>query len=129
MRSLLSPRLLMALAAAGVISGCASQDVAVQPVAANSADPSIVTIEGPRDPQTSGQVLDADGYPTFNTPLTAANSQMDDDQAKALSAKLSALGRARKAGVVSEAEYQRQLKILRDLAENHGRDTKAAIGH
>ena len=124
-----SRRRLAVLASAALLAGCTTRDVMVQPVSAETGDSSIVTIEETGDPMSSGQIRTADGYPSFSTPLTAASSQMSNEEAAALSARMTALSNARRAGNVSEAEYRRQMLALRKLAENHGRDTEAAIGN
>ncbi|MBP1849901.1 hypothetical protein [Rhizobium halophytocola] len=124
----LSGRRLTVLAAMALLAGCSARDVMVQPISADTADSSIVTIEEAHDPMSSGQLRTADGYPSFSTPLTAANSQMSNEEAAALSARMNALSHARRAGSVSEAEYRRQMLALQQLAANHGRDTEAAIG-
>lgn len=82
------------------------------------ADPDMPSAEPSRSP---------DGYPDFSGSLTAANVQMGNEEAAELQAKLSALGAARKAGTISEAEYQRRLLELRKLAAEHGQDAQAQI--
>ncbi|MBV2185369.1 MAG: SHOCT domain-containing protein [Rhizobium sp.] len=82
------------------------------------ADPDAPSAEPSRSP---------DGYPDFSGSLTAANVQMGNKEAAELQAKLSALGAARKAGTISEAEYQRRLLELRKLAAEHGQDAQAQI--
>jgi len=57
----------------------------------------------------------------------SANVQMGNEEAAELQAKLSALGAARKAGTISEAEYQRRRLELRKLAAEHGQDAQAQI--
>lgn len=67
------------------------------------------------------------GYPDFSQPLTAANTQMSNEDAASLQQRMTALGAARRAGAVSEAEYQRRLAELRKLALEHGADAQAQI--
>jgi hypothetical protein len=58
----------------------------------------------------------ADGYPTFNGPLTAANVQINDQQALDMRSKLTALGAAHKAGTITQAEYDRRVAEMKKLA-------------
>lgn len=85
-----------------------------------------VTVADP-DAPSAGPSRSPDGYPDFSGSLTAANVQMGNEEAAELQAKLSALGAARKAGTISEAEYQRRLLELRKLAAEHGQDAQAQI--
>lgn len=66
-------------------------------------------------------------YPTFAGPLTAANTQIDDTEFKGQEAQMSALARARRAGSLSEAEYQRSVRQLQSLATDHATDAEAKI--
>lgn len=68
-----------------------------------------------------------DGYPSFNAPPTAANVQINDQQAADMAKQLTALGAARKAGSISEAEYQKRVADMRKLAAEHGQDTLSEI--
>jgi hypothetical protein len=68
-------------------------------------------------------------YPTFDGSLTAANTQIGDEDAAGTEAQLTALTRARANGSVSDAEYQRRVAELRSLAANHGQDAQTAIAN
>ena len=68
-----------------------------------------------------------DGYPSFNAPPTAANVQINDQQAGDMVKQLTALGSQRKAGTISEAEYQKRVADMRKLAAEHGQDTLSQI--
>ncbi|MCJ8518295.1 hypothetical protein ABID21_001396 [Pseudorhizobium tarimense] len=68
-------------------------------------------------------------YPTFGPQLTAANTQIADEQAAGTEAQLSALAQARANGHVSEAEYQQRLAELRRLAAQHAAEAEAAIAN
>ncbi|MDL2410438.1 hypothetical protein PY650_33600 [Rhizobium calliandrae] len=68
-----------------------------------------------------------DGYPSFNAPPTAANVQINDQQAADLVKQLTALGTQRKDGTISEAEYQKRVAEMRKLAAEHGQDTLSQI--
>ncbi|MCF6370994.1 hypothetical protein [Rhizobium halophilum] len=70
---------------------------------------------------------DTGTYPTFDGPLTAANTQIADEEAATTEAGLSALANARANGHVSEAEYQRRVAELRRLAAQHGAEAEADI--
>lgn len=66
-------------------------------------------------------------YPTFDPTLTAAAEQIEDaDYAKA-EPRLAALGRARRSGAISQAEYNRRVADYRRLAADHGTDAQATI--
>jgi hypothetical protein len=78
-------------------------------------------------PTESGLSHYRDGYPGFGAPLTAANVQMNDEEASGLQQKLTALSNRRKAGTISEAEYQRRVAEYRKLAEDHGQETLSEI--
>lgn len=95
---------------------------------APASSPSVVTVVDPDDTD-QGPMQPNDGYPDFSTPLTAANTQMSNDQAAALEAKLSALGAQRRAGTVSDAEYRQRLLELRGIAEKHGSDATTRLGN
>ncbi|MCL6707978.1 hypothetical protein M8R20_13305 [Pseudomonas sp. R2.Fl] len=119
------PAAMLLLGAAS--SGCTS-DRHPRDVTVPQSPTAEVTVRDADEPEEAASV-GPDGYPTFAAPLTAANSQLTNDEAAAISGKLSALSRARRAGTVSEAEYQRQLQVLRKLAAEHGVDAAAAIGN
>lgn len=113
--------------ALGLVAGCTStgkQTAAAEP---RSSVLEVTVTDEARDPQTPAIGKSADGYPDFSQPLTAASVQMSDEEAVALQAKLSALASARKAGTISEAEYQRRVEELRKLAAEHGVDVQAAL--
>ncbi|WP_309486603.1 SHOCT domain-containing protein [Sinorhizobium sp. 8-89] len=66
-------------------------------------------------------------YPSVYGQKPAATQQMTDEEAVSMQSQLTALGAARKSGAISEAEYQRRLKELQLLAEQHGADTLKQI--
>lgn len=111
----------------GASSGCTS-DRHARDVTVPQSPTAEVTVRDADEPEEAASV-GPDGYPTFAAPLTAANSQLTDEDAAAISGKLSSLARARREGTVSEAEYQRQLQVLRKLAAEHGVDAEAAIAN
>lgn len=122
MRLLVSGAAVAAVLTAG---GCATSQP--QPVAAaRQADTLVVTIPDDADVSTRPAPTPG-GYPDFSRPLTAANTQMSNEDAASLQQRLTALGAARRAGTVSEAEYQRRLAELRKLALEHGTDAQAQI--
>ncbi|GEO84908.1 MULTISPECIES: SHOCT domain-containing protein [Alphaproteobacteria] len=109
------------------LSGCTTPagTAAVAPARVASLE---VTVADPDAPAAASALSRSpDGYPDFSGSLTAANVQMGNEEAAALQAKLSALGAARKAGTISEAEYRRRLIALRKLAVEHGADVQAQI--
>ena len=125
MVSMRSARGLAAFALVVALAGCTTpaEPSAVAPARAASIE---VTVADPDAPVTA-PLRSADGYPDFSGSLTAANVQMGNEEAADLQARLSALGSARKAGTISEAEYQRRLLQLRKLAVEHGADAQAQI--
>lgn len=68
-------------------------------------------------------------YPSLSAPLTAANTQMSDQEAADMQARLSGLAHARKSGSISEAEYRRRVAEMRKLAADHGAETQAEIAN
>ncbi|MFP3545838.1 hypothetical protein SB748_20420 [Rhizobium sp. SIMBA_035] len=120
---------IVAAAAAMTLAGCTSTPDEKAALAARRAAPTAVVMTATKGeaPAESGLSHYRDGYPSFGAPLTAANVQMNDDEAKGLQAKLTALGAQRKAGTISEAEYQRRVAEYRKLAADHGTDTLSEI--
>jgi hypothetical protein len=53
--------------------------------------------------------------------------QMTSEEALNMQGQLTALAGQRRSGAISEAEYQRRLKELQLLAEQHGADTLKQI--
>ncbi|KOF22545.1 hypothetical protein AC244_03210 [Ensifer adhaerens] len=68
-----------------------------------------------------------ENYPSVYGQKPAATQQMTNEEAADMQARLTALGAARKSGSISEAEYQRRMKEMRTLAEDHGSDTLKQI--
>lgn len=68
-------------------------------------------------------------YPTFAKPLTAANTQIGDDDATSSQAQLERLARARSTGAMSEAQYQARVAELRRLAGQHAADAEKQIAN
>ncbi|NKN36422.1 SHOCT domain-containing protein [Agrobacterium sp. a22-2] len=121
MRLLVSGVAAVALLMAG---GCTTS----QSPAARQADSLTVTVPEEGDVSTRPAPTPG-GYPDFSRPLTAANTQMSNEDAASLQQRMTALGAARRAGTVSEAEYQRRLAELRKLALEHGTDAQAQIAN
>jgi hypothetical protein len=89
-----------------------------------------VNVEDPDNPEAAAaRPTYPDGYPNFAGSLNAASVQMSNEEAAALQAQLTSLGAARKAGTISEAEYQARLVELRKLAAQHGTETQAEIAN
>ncbi len=89
-----------------------------------------VNVEDPDNPEAAQpRPTYPDGYPNFAGSLNAASVQMSNEEAAALQAQLTSLGAARKAGTISEAEYQARLAELRKLAARHGAETQAQIAN
>lgn len=89
-----------------------------------------VNVEDPDNPEApAARATYPDGYPNFAGSLNAASVQMSNEEAAALQSQLTSLGAARKAGTISEAEYQARLVELRKLAAQHGSETQAQIAN
>ena len=76
---------------------------------------------------SNSTVTSKNGFPDFNTPLTAANVQISDKEATDIRGQLTALGAQRQSGAISQAEYDRKVIEMRKLAANHGQDTLSEI--
>lgn len=120
---------LIGATAAVTLAACMRTPEEKAEIAARRAAPTAVVMEPTKGgaPAESGLAHYRDGYPSFGAPLTAANVQMSDEQAADLQRKLSALGAQRKAGTISEAEYQRRVEEYRKLAAEHGPETLSEI--
>ncbi|HXV29666.1 MAG TPA: SHOCT domain-containing protein [Sinorhizobium sp.] len=70
---------------------------------------------------------DLDTYPSVYGQRAAATEQMTNEEAVNMQERLTALASQRSSGSISEAEYQRRLKELQTLAEQHGPDTLKQI--
>lgn len=66
-------------------------------------------------------------YPSVYGQRTAAIEQMTNEEAVSQQEQLTALASQRRSGQISEAEYQRRLKELQALAEQHGADALKQI--
>lgn len=89
-----------------------------------------VVVTGALPVGTAEPVISKSGtYPTFGPPITAANAQMEDSQARRLEAEMVALTVSRDTGSITEAEYQRQLIELRRLAATHASSMQTKIGN
>lgn len=119
---------LICAAAAMALAGCNLTAEQKAAAAAKRAAPTAVVM-----PATKGEAVEGglakspDGYPNFGAPLTAANVQMSDEQAANLQHQLTALAAQRKAGTLSEADYQAKVAEMRRLAAEHGTDTLSEI--
>jgi hypothetical protein len=69
----------------------------------------------PDTPPPAGMQLSGK-YPSMNTPLAAATTQMSDAQAADMAKRLDSLAPASSTASNNEAEYQRKLKAVRKLA-------------
>ena len=123
---------LQALAAAFIAvvvgAGCQSSPAATEVAAVPAALE--VNVEDPDNPEApQARPTYPDGYPNFAGSLNAANTQMSNEEASALQAQLTSLGAQRKAGSITEAEYQARLAELRKLAAQHGPETQAQIAN
>ncbi|MBA4798057.1 MAG: SHOCT domain-containing protein [Rhizobiales bacterium] len=122
----------LAAAAIALMAGTGCQSSAPPaPVETTAAPAGLqVTVEDPDNPEAPQQrPTYPDGYPNFAGSLSAASVQMSNEEAAALQSQLTSLGAARKAGTISEAEYQGRLAELRRIAAEHGAETQAQIAN
>ena len=81
------------------------------------AAPTAVVIKSPTGAPVGGTAQPSkSGFPDFNTPLTAANVQISDSQALDIRKQLTAAGAARKAGTITQAQYDAKVEEMRKLA-------------
>jgi hypothetical protein len=120
---------LIGATAAMALAGCMRTPEEKAEFAASRAAPTAVVMNATKGeaPTEGGLSHYRDGYPDFGAPLTAANVQMSDEEAAELQHKLTALSTSRKAGTISEAEYQRRVAEYRKLAADHGQETLSEI--
>lgn len=128
--ALSNPAIVAAFLALMAGSGCQST-APVAPAETAAAPAALqVNVEDPDNPEASqGRPTYPDGYPNFAGSLNAANVQMSNEEATALQGQLTSLGAARKAGSITEAEYQARLAELRKLAAEHGAEAQAQIAN
>jgi hypothetical protein len=121
------PLIICVCAAPLALAGCNS--FALDDGIPNTA-PSAVVV-GPQNaprPTALGK-QDTGAYPTFAKPLTAANTQIGDDDATSNQSELERLAAARTSGAVSEAQYQARVAELRRLAGQHAADAEKQIAN
>lgn len=123
------PMVICALVLPLLMSGCSSTKsmFALDDGIPNTAPPAVVV--GPRTvarPEALSK-LDTGTYPSLGKPLTAANTQIDDQEYTSREAQLSALASARASGAITEAEYQRRIDALRQIANDHATDAERQI--
>ncbi|MBB3310536.1 hypothetical protein FHT78_002280 [Rhizobium sp. BK196] len=117
-----------AAAMAFALAGCNKTAEEKKAFAQRMAAPTAVVMPASKgEPVEGGLTKSRDGYPSFGAPLTAANVQMSDEQAAELQHQLTALSAKRQSGAISEAEYQRRVTEMRELAARHGAETLSEI--
>lgn len=90
---------------------------APQPRVINTVPAATIVGEQKVDASPVYRKLDTNTYPTFSQPMTAAGTQMTNDEALTMEQSMSSLTSARKSGSMSEAEYKRRVDELRSLSE------------
>lgn len=123
------PMVICALGITVLLSGCSgtSSMFALDDGIPNTAPPAVIV--GPRTvarPEALTK-LDTGTYPSLGKPLTAANTQIGDQEYTTREAQLSALASARASGAITEAEYQRRIDGLRRLANDHAAEAERQI--
>jgi hypothetical protein len=96
------------------VAGCAGTDKKAAKPKPVAAPQSVVVTDQVEQP---GAYKTPDGYPDLNKPLTAANTQMTNTDAKTLEDKLAILAKQRKAGQISEKEYNQRIEEFRKLGQ------------
>ncbi len=109
---------IMLLSLSGVmLAACKAPEPIVAPAHMRRPTAEIVGPQ-PVNSDAVSQKRDTGTYPTFGQPMTAAGSQMTDDEAAKMETSMTRLGLARRNGQISEAEYNRRVAELRAIAEN-----------
>lgn len=96
------------------VAGCAGMDKKNAKPKPSAGPKSVIVTDQVEQP---GAYKTPDGYPDLNKPLTAANTQMTNSDAKSMEDKLAILARQRKAGLISEKEYNQRVEEFRKLGE------------
>ncbi len=111
------------------LAGCSTAEEKAAFAKRKQAPQAVVvkSVDGKAVDEGSTQQHYKDGYPSFNAPPTAANVQINDQQASDIGKQLTSLGAQRKAGTISEAEYEKRVADMRKLAAQHGQDTLSEI--
>lgn len=124
----MSQRIIFAFLAGGLAVALAGCSTATPKTAALYAPKVLVT--GTQPVSTVQPVMaNAGVYPTFGRPITAANVQMDDVEATRVHARMAGLTAQHKSGAVSDAEYQKQMTDLRQLAVTHSVEMQNRIAN
>lgn len=108
------------LVACGTLVSLVSSCTTAEPITAPAyTQRPTAQVVGPRPVNASAvsQKRDTGTYPTFAPPLTAAGTQMTEEEATSMQAGLSRHGSAPRKGQISEAEYKRRIAELRALGE------------
>jgi hypothetical protein len=95
----------------------------------NTAPPAVVVSASSAHAPGPVAKRDTGTYPTFDRQLTAANTQIGDEEAAGSETRLAGLARARASGAISEREYQARVAEFRRLAAEHGTDAEASIAN
>ncbi|TWD58164.1 hypothetical protein FB480_101924 [Agrobacterium vitis] len=104
----------LVMAAVVTVAGCAaSNTTSVKP--STMTAPKSVVVTGQAEPADNYKT--PDGYPDLSRPLTAANKQMSNDDAKKQEDRLSSLAAKRKKGLISETEYNKRVEEFRKLGQ------------
>ena len=122
-----------------VVSGCVSaslEDAAPTSATASDtadAEQTVVTGSTPEEAEIrdnsfveEGAIRD-DTFPTFETPPTAANEQISDEEKKKMLAEMEALKASMKRRGVGSGDSDARYRELQDLARQHADDTKKQI--
>ncbi len=96
------------------VAGCAGTDKKEAKLRPSADAKSVVVTD---QVEKAGAYKTPDGYPDLSRPLTAANNQMSNNDAKSLENTLTLLAQKRKSGLISESEYNRKVEEFRKLGQ------------
>lgn len=109
------------------VAGCTSKEFALDDGRPNTPPPAVIAQSKTLPPSGPVTLKNTGTYPTFAPTLTAANEQIEDSDYQKTEPRMEALGRMRKNGTISEAEYQRRVVEYRKLAADHASDALKEI--
>jgi hypothetical protein len=119
--------LFVVVAALPFLAGCNSKSFALDDGIPNTAPPAVISQSKSAPAPRPLVKKDTGTYPTLDRTLMAANEQIEDADYEKSQPRLAALARARKAGTISEAEYNRRVVEYRKLAADHGNNALSDI--
>lgn len=109
------------------LGGCSTPEEKAAAAARRTPPTAVVMKSATGAPAEDGTMQHyKDGYPSFGGPLTAANVQINDQQAAATQKQMSALAASKQAGTITQAEYDKRVAEMRKVAADQA-DTLSQI--